>query len=188
MATLTIGEFSRATHLTSKSLRHYHALGLLVPAEVDEATGYRRYDPEQIGTALVVRRLRDVGMPLEEIGTIVAAADPVEREREIRGHLLRLSRDLDRTRQSIEEVERLLSPPSFAAGIELRATPAVRAAVIIDVIETSTGGPWLRGALAEIDAVIASQGARRPGLRAPSTTMTCSQSIVGKRRCSYRPT
>ena len=37
--TLTIGDFARATHLSVKALRHYHRIGLLVPAEVDRVVG-----------------------------------------------------------------------------------------------------------------------------------------------------
>src|SRR5690242_9093440 len=51
---LTIGDFSRATHMTVKTLRHYHEIGLLQPADVDPQTGYRRYFAEQIPTAQVV--------------------------------------------------------------------------------------------------------------------------------------
>ena len=40
---VTIGEFSRLTHLTVRTLRHYHEQGLLIPYAVDGASGYRRY-------------------------------------------------------------------------------------------------------------------------------------------------
>jgi hypothetical protein len=40
---LAIGDFSQATHLNIKALRHYHRIGLLEPAEVDPFTGHRRY-------------------------------------------------------------------------------------------------------------------------------------------------
>ena len=46
-STLPIGDFSRATHLSVKMLRHYHELGLLEPVEVDVDSGYRRYAAEQ---------------------------------------------------------------------------------------------------------------------------------------------
>ena len=55
-STLPIGDFSRATHLSVKMLRHYHELGLLEPAGVDADSGYRRYAAEQIVTAQVIRR------------------------------------------------------------------------------------------------------------------------------------
>ena len=41
-ALLTIGEFAPATHLSVKALRHYDEVGLLQPADVDQASGYRR--------------------------------------------------------------------------------------------------------------------------------------------------
>jgi len=57
-STLAIGDFSRATFLSVRMLRHYHELGLLVPVDVDADSGYRRYAPEQIITAQVIRRFR----------------------------------------------------------------------------------------------------------------------------------
>lgn len=56
LAYLSIGDFSRATHLTVKTLRHYHRTGLLEPADVDPHTGYRRYTAEQIPLAQIIRR------------------------------------------------------------------------------------------------------------------------------------
>ena len=44
--TLSIGDFSVITHLSIKTLRYYHRVGLLEPAEVDPHTGYRRYQVE----------------------------------------------------------------------------------------------------------------------------------------------
>ena len=48
---LAIGEFSRVTHLSVRTLRRYHDAGLLEPARVDEASGYRYYSAEQIPAA-----------------------------------------------------------------------------------------------------------------------------------------
>ena len=55
-SSLAIGDFSRATHLTVKTLRHYHESGLLEPAQIDTRTGYRRYTTEQIQVAQIIRR------------------------------------------------------------------------------------------------------------------------------------
>ncbi len=55
---LSIGDFSRMTHLSVKALRHYHDLGLLEPADVDPATGYRYYDASQVHAAQVIRQFR----------------------------------------------------------------------------------------------------------------------------------
>src|SRR6202050_1937831 len=54
---VTIGDFSRMTHLSVKTLRHYHSVGLLEPADVDPGNGYRYYGVEQIPHAQVIPRL-----------------------------------------------------------------------------------------------------------------------------------
>ena len=52
---VTIGDFSRASHLSVKTLRHYHEVGLLEPSEVDPDNGYRYYSEDQIPLAQVIR-------------------------------------------------------------------------------------------------------------------------------------
>ena len=64
---LTVGDFSRITHLSVKTLRHYHEVGLLEPATVNPGTGYRYYCAAQVPTAQVIRRLRDLEMPVSQI-------------------------------------------------------------------------------------------------------------------------
>lgn len=48
---LSIGDFSRMTFLSVKTLRHYHDVGLLEPARVNDHTGYRDYRLDQVSTA-----------------------------------------------------------------------------------------------------------------------------------------
>ncbi len=68
---LTIGEFSRRCLLSPKALRLYDRQGLLVPAEVDPVTGYRRYRESQLETARLIARLRQLDMPLATVARIV---------------------------------------------------------------------------------------------------------------------
>lgn len=68
---LTIGEFSAACRLSPKALRLYDRLGLLRPAQVDAATGYRWYAPTQIARARTVGLLRRLEMPLALIAEII---------------------------------------------------------------------------------------------------------------------
>ena len=58
---LSIGEFSKATGLTVKTLRFYHEQGLLEPSSVDDQSGYRYYRPEKIEVARVITLLRELG-------------------------------------------------------------------------------------------------------------------------------
>lgn len=161
---LSIGDFSRATHMTVKTLRHYHEKGLLEPAAVDPRTGYRRYTPEQIPTAQVVRRLRDLGMPLEEIRAVLATSDVATRNRHIGAHLQRLEEELGRTRRAVAALRDLLVPPAAAdPPIELRSVGPVQAAGITATVAVQDLGDWFQGALGELFATVASQELRESG-------------------------
>lgn len=70
---VAIGRFSALTRISVRMLRHYDANGVLVPAWVDQSTGYRWYAPDQLADAMVVRQLRDVGFGVPVIGALVAA-------------------------------------------------------------------------------------------------------------------
>src|SRR5829696_8171958 len=63
---MPIGEFSERSGLSPKRLRTYAAGGLLVPAAIDSASGYRYYSPGQLREAQVIDALREAGMPLAD--------------------------------------------------------------------------------------------------------------------------
>lgn len=69
---LSIGDFSRASHLTVKTLRFYHEKGILIPARVEAGTGYRLYAPSQVHQANVVRQLRALDFSVREIQELLA--------------------------------------------------------------------------------------------------------------------
>src|SRR5215467_246001 len=87
---LSIGEFSKLTHLPVKTLRHYHEVGVLVPEAVDESSGYRRYGVDQVEPAHLVRRLRAIDMPLPEVRAALLAPDDAERDRLVLQYLRRM--------------------------------------------------------------------------------------------------
>lgn len=72
-ALLTIGAFAARARLSAKALRLYDRLGLLAPAHVDEATGYRYYRAGQAERARLVALLRRLDMPLARIAEVVHA-------------------------------------------------------------------------------------------------------------------
>jgi DNA-binding transcriptional MerR regulator len=83
---MQIGRFARATGLTVKALRHYDEIGLLRPAGVDPDTGYRTYASEQVEPAELIRRLRKLEVPLDDIASLLAADDPAEQKRLLVAH------------------------------------------------------------------------------------------------------
>lgn len=72
---LSIGELSRATAPTVKTLRHYHEREILLPAHVDPDTGYRYYDQRAIERARVIKALRSLELPVDEIKQILAECE-----------------------------------------------------------------------------------------------------------------
>jgi DNA-binding transcriptional MerR regulator len=68
---ITIGALARACGLTTSALRFYDDCGLLVPAEVDTTTGYRFYEASQVTRASLIRRLREIDVPLAVVSSIL---------------------------------------------------------------------------------------------------------------------
>jgi DNA-binding transcriptional MerR regulator len=107
----TIGEFAAWGRVSVRMLRHYDAIGLFVPADVDERTGYRRYAIDQLPLLLRIVELRDLGVGLERIADLRDADDPdtalrsvlterrVELEGSIAGDRARIARIERRLRQ-----------------------------------------------------------------------------------------
>src|SRR5258708_4075041 len=153
-AGLSIGDFSQITHLSVKTLRRYHEAALLQPAEVDPHTGYRYYATTQVPTAQVIRRFRELGMPVREVREVLATTDPRARSALIAAHLERLENQLDETRAAVTSLRRLLQPASPPIQVEIRATEAVTAAAIGAAIDHSEVVAWYGAAMAELDQTL----------------------------------
>jgi DNA-binding transcriptional MerR regulator len=156
-STLTIGDFSRATHLGTKVLRHYHEIGLLEPVDVDVDTGYRRYAAEQIVTAQIIRRFRDLDMPLNDIHAVLDATDVETRNRVIANHLGRLESNLARTQEAVRSLRDLLDGPQASPVIEHRYIPATSAVLITDIVDNRDALTWFQGAIGELAALLTAQ-------------------------------
>ncbi|MFJ6795205.1 MerR family transcriptional regulator [Streptomyces sp. NPDC091268] len=84
----TIGDFAKHGRVSVRMLRHYDALGLLRPARVDPASGYRYYEAEQLARLNRVIALKELGFSLDQVGSILDERLGAE---ELRG-MLRLRR------------------------------------------------------------------------------------------------
>ena len=164
-ASVSIGEFSRLTHLTVKTLRHYHELGLLVPAQVDRHTGYRRYGTGQVHDALLIGRLRGLDLPLSEVGRLLAAPDPAERDAVLAEHLRRMERELDRTRAVVASLRELLAPTP-ASAVEYRTLPELTAVTLGGRVRREEIEAWCAAAFRRLHVAL---GATRPAGPAGAT-------------------
>jgi len=82
---ISIGEFARRSRLSLKALRLYDERGVLVPARVDQASGYRYYDPAQLDQARLVVMLRQLQLPLAAIKGLLAC-DPADAATRVAEH------------------------------------------------------------------------------------------------------
>ena len=163
---LSIGDFSRVTHLSVKMLRRYHESGLLDPAEVDPATGYRYYSSAQIPTAQVIRHFRELGMPVREVREVLATSDPQARNDLIGAHLARLEAQLNETRAAVTSLRRLLEPSGVSVEVEHRQGAAIEAAAISsEAVAHAEVLAWYSGAMAELELVLTAAGITPNGPR-----------------------
>lgn len=72
MPLMPIARFSTLSRISVRMLRHYDAQGVLRPASIDAATGYRYYAPHQVADAATVRDLRDVGFSVAAMSVLLA--------------------------------------------------------------------------------------------------------------------
>ena len=125
-----IGDFSRMTHLSVKALRFYHDQGLLEPARIDPSSGYRFYDPGQVPVAQVIRRFRDLDMPLDQVRAVLTAPDVETRTKEIIAHLNAMETKLAELQMSVSSLRALLEGPAVRPEVEFRSIPATRALAV----------------------------------------------------------
>lgn len=112
-------------------LRHYDKLGLLRPARVDPATGYRSYDAGQLGTLNRIVALKDLGLTLQQVGQILADDITVDELRD----MLRL-RQAALTAQIEADRSRLAQVESRLRTIEAEGAMPVAEVVVRSVAPT----------------------------------------------------
>ena len=148
MSTLVpIGEFSLMTNLSRKALRIYHELGILEPAEVDQHNGYRYYATDQIGTAQLIRRFRDLGMGIPEVKAVLAAPDDDSRNALLTTHLHRMEAQLRQTADTVAALRDLLSAHPPEVDVSFRTFEAVPAWTIGTSLGSDDLGAWFADSL-----------------------------------------
>lgn len=105
---LTIGRFAHICGLSVHTLRHYDDIGLLVPAEVDASTGYRRYRRDQVRDARLIQALRWIDLPIEELRAVLVDPGGQTAHQVLLNHRQRLQRQQSRLAARIQDVDHYL--------------------------------------------------------------------------------
>ncbi|MGI5228735.1 MerR family transcriptional regulator [Actinoallomurus sp. CA-142502] len=151
---VSIGAFAHRVGLAPSALRFYDDCGVLRPAFVDEATGYRYYHPDQEPRAVLVRRLRKAGLPLTE-ATLVLDGPRAQARAVLEEHLERARETAAAARSAIESILRDLAPGEPVCGARVGGAELASAVrqVAPAVADPAVAGefPVLGGVLVELD-------------------------------------
>ncbi|GGZ19568.1 MerR family transcriptional regulator [Streptomyces nitrosporeus] len=166
---LSISDFSEMCALPTQTLRYYHAEGLLVPAGVDERTGYRSYTFAQVERAMLITVLRGTGMsvafvrraldrPEEALALLEQHVTEVRRQRRAQDEAIGDAREflasppkavLRRVEEMTVVSKPVPGPPSGRRRYDWDAADAAVTAAVQDVMRTLescgavvAGTPW----------------------------------------------
>ena len=147
---IKIGDFSKISQVTVKTLRYYDEIGLLKPAQIDHFTGYRYYSFDQLPRLNRILALKDLGLSLEQITQALQQALPAA---ELRG-MLRLKRAeiqqrvqeeqerLERVEARLKQIEQEDSMSTY--DIVIKKVEPIAVASLRDIIPSypEQGGLW----------------------------------------------
>lgn len=113
---IKIGDFSKLSLVSVKTLRYYDEMGLLQPIETDRSTSYRFYSLDQLPRLNRILALKDLGFSLEQIAQALENGVTLE---QLRG-MLRL-KQAEQQQRVQEEQERLVRVEARLRQIEMEA-------------------------------------------------------------------
>src|SRR5205823_7941636 len=93
---LRIGEVAELAGVSTRTVRHYHQIGLL-PEPARTPNGYRGYEIRDVVMLLRIRRLVELGLRLDEVADVLAE----DRTRDLRDILAELDADLAEQQQRL---------------------------------------------------------------------------------------
>jgi DNA-binding transcriptional MerR regulator len=137
-----IGEFSKLSHVTVKTLRYYDRIGLLKPAKVDRFTSYRYYSADQLPRLNRILALKDLGLSLDQIARLLdhdLSPDQIRgmlrlKQVEIEGQLEEEQARLARVEQRLRQIEQ--EEAMSTQEVAVKKIPAQAVASVRDVIPT----------------------------------------------------
>lgn len=105
---MKIGELSAASGVSERMVRHYEKIGL-IPPPMRRSSGYRDYDARDVATLRFIRRARDLGFPIGEIGQLLSLWQDRERSSaDVKALALARAAELERKAHELEEMRATL--------------------------------------------------------------------------------
>lgn len=98
---LSIGEFSNICKVSTKTLRYYAEIGLILPAEINPYNGYRYYSIKQLETMLFINRLKSYNFSLDEIKELLESEE--SQDEKLYMALTRKKKEIDKKVREFED-------------------------------------------------------------------------------------
>lgn len=139
---IRIGDFSKLSCVTVKTLRFYDEMGLLKPVQVDPFTGYRYYNYDQLPRLHRILALRDLGFSIESIGQLLEqdlGAEQIHgmlllRQAEIRDKMAEEEQRLKRVTAWLSQIEQEDKVSEYT--VVIKSAEPIRVASIRAVVPT----------------------------------------------------
>ena len=139
---IRIGDFSKLSRISIKTLRYYDEMGLLKPIEVDRFTGYRYYEFDQLPQLNRILALRDLGFSLEEIRQLLTDGLTPEqmrgmlklRQADIRQQMQEQTGRLERVEARLRQIEQEKNMSKY--DVVIKKVEPIKVASIRDIIPT----------------------------------------------------
>lgn len=105
---ISIGQFSKICSVSIKALRYYDKVDLLKPAKVDEQTGYRYYNEDQLNDMLIINRLKRYKFSLIEIKSFLSLKDKRVLFSKLREQAVKIETDIDHKTMLLKELNSVI--------------------------------------------------------------------------------
>lgn len=166
-----IGEFSRLTQVSVRMLRYYDENGLLLPASIDPATGYRLYTAAQIPEMQRILLLRDAGFGIREIREALHRWNSPSLAEQLLEKREELLRSMEAVREKIHKIETAVEDLAqntleLHSSITLKAIPSMQVASLRSILPSYNCEGELWGKLGDF--------LQREQIRLPSLKRSCT--------------
>lgn len=129
-AHLSVGEVARLAGVTTRTVRHYHAIGL-IPEPPRDSSGYRRYGAREVVALVRIVRLRALGMPIPQIAARVGTDAPESSlPTDLRALADELDREIDTLQRTRDRLRELADTETFDQPVRA-LTDALRGAGLL---------------------------------------------------------
>jgi DNA-binding transcriptional MerR regulator len=175
---LMIGEFARRSRLPVSTLRYYDRIGLLTPAVVDQGSGYRRYTIDQLPVAVLISRLRSLGVAPDRIARVLAGGSGASTV--LDGERMRIACEIELGRERLRRLDELVAEgPAADYDVEIVGLAAREVATLPFLLPLTELEAGVTRTIAALRSVLRRAGRERSGPWGATFPLDLSDEVSG---------